>query len=433
MKYLQYKTLKWKIIKQLSNLNFSIGMLLIISSTSILGTIIEQDKNIEYYQSNYPIQSNIIYFFNWKNIIYFGLNHVYTTWWFILLIALFFCSLITCTFSQQLPSLRNARHWKFPHYHKNKNSNIDYLPIKSFINIIYSLNQHNYYVFQRNNKIYGYKGLVGRLAPIFVHISIIITLTGNMLGLFTGFISQEIIPKGEIFHIQNFIKSGKYSYLPYNIIGKIDNFSIEYNPNSSIKQFYSSISLKNNKNENLIQQRIYVNSPLKFHGLIFYQTSWNLEGLKIQIDNKLIQQKLQEIKINKIRAWIYNFNFTNHKSLFFLINGLNNQISIYNSSGQLLKNIKTNETFNINKHQIIIKEIIPSTGIQIKTDPGIPIVYLGFFILIISIITSYLSYNQIWINSQNNRINLKGTTNRGQLTFEEELTKIQKYYIEITI
>nr|WCH57030.1 Cytochrome c biogenesis protein [Hypnea musciformis] len=433
MKYLQYKTLKWKIIKQLSNLNFSIGLLLIISSTSILGTIIEQDKNIEYYQSNYPIQSNIIYLINWKNIVYFGLNHVYTTWWFISLIALFFCSLITCTFSQQLPSLRNARHWKFIPYHNNKNSNIDYLPIKSFINIIYSLNQHNYYVFQRNNKIYGYKGLVGRLAPIFVHISIIITLTGNMLGLFTGFISQEIIPKGEIFHIQNFIKSGKYSYLPYNIIGKIDNFSIEYNANSSIKQFYSLISLKNNKNENLIQQRIYVNSPLKFHGLTFYQTSWNLEGLKIQIDNKLIQQKLQEIKINKIRTWIYNFNFTNHKSLFFLVNGLNNQISIYNSSGQLLQNIKTNEIFNINKHQIIIKEIIPSTGIQIKTDPGIPIVYLGFFILIISIITSYLSYNQIWINSQNNIINLKGTTNRGQLTFEEELTKIQKYYIEITI
>nr|YP_010903183.1 Cytochrome c biogenesis protein [Hypnea cornuta]WCH55636.1 Cytochrome c biogenesis protein [Hypnea cornuta] len=433
MKYLQYKTLKWKIIKQLSNLNFSIGLLLTISTISILGTVIEQDKNIEFYQFNYPIKPDISYLINWKNILYFGLNHIYTNWWFILLIALFFCSLITCTFSQQMPSLRNARQWKFITYNKNKNSNIDYLPIKSFINIIYSLNQHNYYVFQRNNKIYGYKGLIGRLAPIFVHISIIITLTGNMLGLFTGFISQEIIPKGETFHIQNFIKSGKYSYLPYNIIGKIDNFSIEYNPNSSIKQFYSSISLKNNKNENLIQQKIYVNSPLKFHGLTFYQTSWNLEGLKIQIDNKLIQQKLQEIKINKIRTWIYNFNFTNHNSLFFLVNGLNNKILIYNSSGQLLQSIQTNETFNIHEHQITIKEIIPSTGIQIKTDPGIPIVYLGFFILIISIITSYLSYNQIWINIENNKINLKGTTNRGQLTFEEELTQIQKYYIQVTI
>nr|YP_010484935.1 c-type cytochrome biogenesis protein [Hypnea cervicornis]UVW80629.1 c-type cytochrome biogenesis protein [Hypnea cervicornis] len=433
MKYLKYKTLKWKIIKQLSNLNFSIILLLTIGSTSILGTIIEQDKNIDYYQSNYPMKSHISYLFNWKNILYFGLDHIYTTWWFILLITLFFCSLTTCTFSQQLPSLRNARHWKFMPYSKYNNSNINYLPIKSFINIIYSLNQYNYYVFQRNNKIYGYKGLVGRLAPIFVHISIIITLTGNMLGLFTGFISQEIIPEGEIFHVQNSIKSGKYSHLPYNIIGKIDNFFIEYHPNSSIKQFYSLISLKNNKNENLIQKKISVNSPLKFHGLTFYQTSWNLEGLKIQIDNKLIQQKLQEIKINKIRTWIYNFNLTNHESLFFLVSGLNNQIFIYNSSGELLQSIKTNETFNINNHKITIKEIIPSTGIQIKTDPGIPIVYFGFFILIISIITSYSSYHQIWISGQNNKINLKGITNRGQLTFEEELTELQRDYIKITL
>nr|YP_010902785.1 Cytochrome c biogenesis protein [Hypnea flava]WCH54839.1 Cytochrome c biogenesis protein [Hypnea flava] len=433
MKYLQYKTLKWKIIKQLSNLNFSITLLLTICGISILGTIIEQDKNIAYYESTYPIKSFISYFINWKNILYFGLDHVYTTWWFILLIFLFFCSLIICTFSQQLPSLRNSRHWKFMPYSYDKNTVISYLPIKSFINIIYSLNYHNYYVFQRSSKIYGYKGLIGRLAPIFVHISIIITLTGNILGLFTGFTSQEIIPKGEIFHIQNFIKSGKYSHLPYNLLGKIDDFFIEYNEDSSVKQFYSLISLLNNKNENLIQQKIYVNSPLKFHGLTFYQTSWNLEGLKIQLDHQLVQQKLQEIKINNIRTWVYNFNFINHKSLFFLINGLNNKIYIYNSSGKLLQNITINETFTINNHKITIKEIIPSTGIQIKTDPGIYIVYLGFSILIISIATSYLSYSQVWINSKKNTINLRGITNRGQLTFEEELTKVEKYYIKITI
>nr|YP_010902386.1 Cytochrome c biogenesis protein [Hypnea nidifica]WCH54241.1 Cytochrome c biogenesis protein [Hypnea nidifica] len=433
MKYLQYKTLKWKIIKQLSNLNFSIILLLTICSISVLGTIIEQDKNTAYYQSNYPLKSSISYLINWKLIIYFGLDHIYTTWWFISLIFLFFCSLITCTFSQQLPSLRNARQWKFMPYGQNKNSVVNYLPIKSFINIIYSLNKYNYYIFQRSNKIYAYKGLIGRLAPIFVHISIIITLTGNILGLFTGFTSQEIIPKGEIFHIQNSIKSGKYSHLPYNILGQIDDFFIEYNQNSSIKQFYSLISLLNNKNENLIQQKIYVNSPLKFHGLTLYQTSWNLEGLKIQIDNQLIQQKLKEIQINNSRTWVYNFNFINHKSFFFLINGLNKNILIYDSSGQLLQNLKINESFIINNHSIVVKEIIPSTGIQIKTDPGIYIVYLGFSILIVSIATSYLSYYQVWINSTRNTINLRGITNRGQLTFEEELTKTQKYYIKITI
>nr|WCH56032.1 Cytochrome c biogenesis protein [Calliblepharis sp.] len=433
MKYLHYKTLKWNITKQLSNLNFSIALLLIIAMISIIGTIIEQDKNIQYYQSNYPIGYNFNYYINWKNIIYIGLDHIYTTWWFISLMILFFCSLITCTFSRQLPSLRNARHWKFMPYTNKSKSLTNYLPIKSFINIIHSLNNSNYYVFQRNCKIYAYKGLIGRVAPIFVHISLIVTLTGSMIGLFNGFTSQQMIPTGEIFHIQNLTKSGICSRLPYNIVGQIDNFFIEYNKNSSIKQFYSHISLINNKGKNIKQKIIYVNSPLEFHGLTFYQTSWNLEGIKIQLDNIIIQQKLQEIRLNNTRTWIYGFNFKTHNSLFLLINGLNNNILIYNSSGNLLQSVSLKEEFVINNHQIKIQEIIPSTGLQIKTDPGIYIVYSGFLILIISIATSYLSYCQIWINSKKSKVNLKGITNRGELTFEEELNQIQKYYINITL
>nr|WCH56231.1 Cytochrome c biogenesis protein [Hypnea sp.] len=433
MKYLHYKTLKWNITKQLSNLNFSILLILIIAIISIFGTIIEQDKNIQYYQLNYPTGYNFNYYLNWQTILHLGLNHIYTTWWFISLILLFFCSLITCTFSRQLPSLQNARHWKFMPYTFNNKYKINNLPVKSFTNIIHSLNNNNYYVFQRNYKIYGYQGLVGRVAPIFVHISLIITLTGSIIGLFGGFTSQQIIPAGETFHVQNFIKSGIYSHLPYNITGRIDNFYIEYNKNSSIKQFYSHISLINNKGKTIKEKLIYVNSPLKFRGLTFYQTSWNLEGLKIQLDNKIIQQKLQEIQLNNNRTWIYSFNLKTHNSLFLLINGLNNNILVYNSSGKLLKSVKLDETFLINNHKIKIQEIIPSTGLQIKTDPGIYIVYLGFSILMVSIATSYLSYCQIWINSEKSKINLKGITNRGKLTFEEKFNHIQKYYMKITL
>nr|YP_010903979.1 Cytochrome c biogenesis protein [Caulacanthus ustulatus]WCH57230.1 Cytochrome c biogenesis protein [Caulacanthus ustulatus] len=435
MKYSYYKNLQWQFIKKLSNLNFSILLLLIIACTSIIGTVIEQDKDIQYYQSNYPINSSSINYINWKNIALFGLDHIYATWWFISLLILFFCSLLTCTFSRQLPSLRNARVWKFM---PNDSIYKQDIKIKSISNIsctnmTYILNLQKYYVFQKDTRIYSYKGLIGRISPIFVHVSLIITLFGSMIGFFSGFTAQEIIPNREIFHIQNTISSGFYSYLPNNIIGKIDHFFIEYNQDKSIKQFYSNLTLLTNKGKYLTTKLISVNSPLKFSGLTFYQTSWNINAIKVEFDRQIVQQKLIETTFNNTRIWVYNLSIEPNKQLSFVISGLNNQICIYNSSGDLMQKINIGEKLNLNNHEFTITELMTSTGIQIKTDPGIYIVYIGFLILIISIALSYLSYCEVWIDHDKNSVRITGLTNRGQLTFEEELIKIHKQFLQMQI
>ena len=55
-----------------------------------------------------------------------------------------------------------------------------------------------------------------------------------------------------------------------------------------------------------------------------------------------------------------------------------------------------NET-NIFNQRLTLCEIISSTGIQIKTDPGIPMIYLGFLFLMLSTLISYITYSQVWI------------------------------------
>ena len=93
----------------------------------------------------------------------------------------------------------------------------------------------------QNNFFYGYKGLVGRFAPIFVHISLILVLLGALQGTFQGFTAQELVPKTEIFHIQNLIKKGKLSQLN-SLNMRVNDFWIQYDDNKTIKQFYSYIS-----------------------------------------------------------------------------------------------------------------------------------------------------------------------------------------------
>ena len=51
--------------------------------------------------------------------------------------------------------------------------------------------------------VYIYKGILGRFAPIIVHIAMVLILTGNTFAAFGSFNAQELIAKGEIWHVQN--------------------------------------------------------------------------------------------------------------------------------------------------------------------------------------------------------------------------------------
>nr|QHO64046.1 cytochrome c biogenesis protein [Lympha mucosa] len=425
---MKYKTVIWNIIRKIGNLNLSIFLLLLISLISILGTIIEQDESIEYYQNNYPINNAKLLRINWQIIQIFKLNQLYTSWFFLTLLTIFCISLIVCTLSTQLPSLKNARRWKFKKMLSEKNTLWQYATpiIVSPSSVIYFLNIKYYHVFHQKHYIYSYKGLLGRLAPILVHISLINVLLGSLIGLFTGISFQEMIPSGEIFHLKNIIKSGLTSSMPDNLIGKINNFNIEYNPNKSIKQFYSNISILDKNAKIIKNQTISVNKPLYFQGFTFYQTNWEINGLKLKISsNDEIQVPIKKVINNNKTFWITNFHYNDIDTLSIIIPGLDDPISYYNKKGQLLETVEVGKIYIINNIPIQILEIITSTGLQIKKDPGIPIIYFNFFILMFSIIISYTSYSQLWVINSKNKIQIFGITNRAELNFEEDILNLK--------
>nr|YP_009244352.1 c-type cytochrome biogenensis protein [Gelidium vagum]AMK96594.1 c-type cytochrome biogenensis protein [Gelidium vagum] len=428
------KSFFWSLIKKFSSLNFSIFLLLLISSLSVLGTIIEQNQTLEYYKNTYPntTENLSLLRFNWKIIIISGLDHLYDNWWFLLLLSLFFLSLTSCTLSRQLPSLKYARNWKFSKSNSKFDKLIDSQAFRNkyISNIIYFINTKNYFLFHQKNNIYGNLGLFGRIAPIFVHMSIILTISGSLIGLINGFTAQEMIPKGEIFHIKNIIKVGQIANLPINITGKINNFWINYNEDRSIQQFFSRIEILNNKGERIIEKQISVNQPLIFNHISFYQTDWQINALRLNIGHQYnIQRKTEKKELDGKSIWISRLPVNDKQIIFLIIYNLQDNISIYNSNGKLITEVHKNQNFYVNKSLINVQEIITSTGIQIKTDPGIPAVYTGFLILMISTIVSYVSYSQIWVNIDKKNLRLTGSTNRSTLVFENDFINIQESYI----
>ena len=419
--------MKQKIFRILADLRFAIFILLLISVFSILGTIIEQDQSIETYKLNYCLTNPVFGFLSWDILLKFGLDHVYKTWWFLTLILLFGISLITCTFLQQVPSLKIARRCQF----LRNPSQFNRLKISTLINnfslnkILTRLKQSDYSLFQQKNVIYCYKGLIGRIAPIFVHFSMILILLGTIVGSLFGFKAQEIVPKTETFHIQNVINTGQLTRIP-KISARVNDFWITYNNQKTISQFYSDISVLNNQGKEIKRTTSFVNSPLIYNGIYYYQTDWNLIGLRIEdFQNQIREYPLINTLGNQSKVWLtwIPTNQTLNEGLIIIIDNLQGYCSIYNDTGLFLGNLELNETLTLNKPFSLI-EIISSTGLQIKTDPGIPIIYTGFFFLMFSSLISYITYSQVWVIQDNKKIFIGGNTTRAVFDFELEFFKI---------
>ena len=423
--------MRQKIFRLFADLRFSIFTLLLISGCSIVGTVIEQDQSIEMYKINYPLTNPVFGFLSWDRILYFGLDHVYKTWWFLFLIFLFGCSLVLCSFLQQLPSLKVARRCQFFRTNRAfyKLNNYTVLTTPSFSKILAGIKTEHYSIFQQKNIVYSYKGLIGRIAPIIVHFSMILVLVGTIVSSLFGFKAQEIVPKTENFHIQNILSNGQLTVIPQNS-ARVNDFWITYTKNKTISQFYSDISILNTNGNEIKRKTISVNYPLVDKGVYYYQTDWNLIGLRFKTNtNQIIEYPLVNVFPNQEKiwlTWISNNQFTQN-GIILLIDNLEGYCSIYNDTGQFLGNMEINETLNFNQN-ITLLEILSSTGLQIKIDPGIPLIYLGFFFLMISTLMSYITYSQVWVFQKDQQLFIGGNTNRALFDFELEFLKLVKNY-----
>jgi cytochrome c biogenesis protein len=90
-------------LKVISNLYFAIFLLILIALSSSIGSFLEQDEPLEFYQENYSLSKPIYGFISWPWITFLGLDHVYKTWWFFGLLFLLGSSLFLCTITRQFP------------------------------------------------------------------------------------------------------------------------------------------------------------------------------------------------------------------------------------------------------------------------------------------------------------------------------------------
>jgi cytochrome c biogenesis protein len=421
-----------RILPALGNLQLAIVLLLVIAIFSISGTVIEQGQSTAFYQANYPEHPALFGFLTWKVVLIAGLDHVYRTWWYLSLLILFGASLTTCTFKRQLPALkwfsRTQKLYTTPKQFQKfaLSSELDQTSIAPLTEL---LTQNKYKIIQDGNKLYARKGLAGRLGPVIVHGSMILIMLGGIIGATTGFIAQELIPSGETFTINNVTDAGPWAgpQIPKDWSVKVNRFWIDYLPTGEIDQFYSDLSVLDKTGSEVDRKTIHVNLPLRYKGVTMYQADWSVAAISIKFNNSpVLKFPVGKLNIPNGRLWgtFIPIKPDGSDGVSLIVKDMQGLVLVYGMDGKLISTVRKGTSVEIKGVNLSIVDVIGSTGLQIKADPGIPIVYLGFAAMMISVLMSYVSHSQIWGLYQDGKLYLGGTTNRAQVTFEREFIGI---------
>ena len=419
-----------KFFRYFADLKLAIFLLLLIAVFSGLGSIIEQDKTLDFYQANY--QELFLGIPLWVYLNNLSLDHVYSAWWFFLLLFIFAICLISCTFLQQFPALKFARRYYFYTYSNQFNKLDSNFIVNKIIKsqLCYKLIGEQFSIFQKHSSFYGYKGLIGRIGPVFVHLSIICILVGSVLGAIRGFTAQEFVPKSEIFHTQNIVKAGNFAIIPQQTF-RVNDFWVNYNNRGLIKQFQSDISVLTGKGDEITRKTISVNNPLIFQGLTLYQTDWGITGIRVGLSNSnsIIQLPVSRISESNQKVWLswVPLKTMDKTGIILVLNNARGKVQFYNEKAQLITNKSIGQNLILTDLlSVRLVELIASTGIQLKSDPGIFLIYCGFGFLIISSFVSYVSFSEFWLLTKENKVFFGGTANRDKITFKIKMLKIKK-------
>ena len=417
-----------QVLNWLSSLKIAIFLLLLIAVSCAAGTLIPQQEPKQFYYDNFN-KEPIFGIINGNILLLLEFNQIYTSFWFLFLLSWLAVALAICSFRRQLPILKSALNWidyKYPRQIvklsisqtiKTKN------PSEKLEKIIFNMKKKGWNIKEIDGRIAARKGVIGRLGPILIHLGMILLMVGATYGSLNGQTIEKFLAPGRSIDL---LDSNKDKGLTI----ELEKFQIERDPQGRPEQYRSSVNLIA-PDGNYESKEISVNYPLRYKGLTLYQADWSLAAITIQINNSpKLQIPLEPIPEFGDQVWgtIIPTQKDGTEPILLTANSELGPVKIYDNNGTKIMNLSNNKEAEVKDSLIKIINIIPSSGLLFKRDPGVPFVYTSFAIIIIGGSLSLISTKKIWIlheeEEDNSLIYIGGLSNRNLSGLSKEFPKL---------
>jgi cytochrome c biogenesis protein len=460
------KTIVDKIWDFFASIKLAIIIFALISLTSIIGTVLEQQaepsKNIQVLTKIFGKSLAPDIYVILEKLSFMDMYH---SWWFVALLITLSVNIIICSLD------RLPRIWKIV---KEPIGPLSEERIKKFIihretvlkgkpdkvkdAVTHAIKSagFNYKESKEGNgyQFFSQKGNYSRLGVYITHFSILVILVGAIIGVFFGFKGHLNLPEGSVSNVA-YSNNGREIPLGFDI--RCDNFDVEFYGRSDMPKEYRSWLTIIKDGRQVLRKSITVNDPLTYEGITFYQANFGIISERlgrgifilrvVSGDEKTSDLKLRlgdtfKIPETNISGKIIDFSpalkIDDTGQAVTYANQMNNPAAYidfsesgkHKYSGWILKRYP--ETWQLPegpKVEFIDYWGVEFTGLQVRKDPGVWVVYLGCCIISIGLfIAFFISHRKIWVRvaeeKNNTRVAIGATSNKNRAALERKIEKI---------
>lgn len=433
------------------SLKLTLSLLIGLALTSIIGTIVMQGPSREYLATLGDTKIRI-----YSALGFFDMYH---SWWFILLLYLLTLNLICCSI-KRLPrvwkivfepvlvmderfekTLSNTQEFKMPGGKEQLKEKLASFLKAEFAPPTITEKDGEYHLFAEKNRLC-------RLGVYVVHFSIIIVFIGALLGSFFGYKGYVTIPEGSsINQVQT--RTGKMVDLGYAV--RCEKFSVSFYDTGAPKEFKSILTVLENGKPVPGYQNVptIVNEPLTYKGITFYQSSYGqsdegaLYHLTVRDRKGGAPIKLEARQGERIAlpggAFLSLMDATqNVKPFMKEFDGPGAQVEFTPAGGKPQPFVVLGEKYDSFNAQhggdlVITFDGMDQkfyTGLQVAKDPGVLVVWLGCFLMVLGICMAFfMSHKRIWARISDGTVTIGGSASKNpagfELGFDELLKKLK--------
>ena len=427
-------------------------LLISLALISIIGTVIPQGIPPEEYLARITPAKIQLY----KALGFFDMYH---SWWFILLLYMLTVNLVACSF-KRLPHIWKIISQPVTVLNSGLEQSLTNLitiktiaepaDVKDRLVTFFTAEFSAPLVSEVDGvwHLFAQKTPWCRLSVYAVHLSIIIIFIGSMFGSLFGFKGYVNIAEGESIS-KVFTRSEKEIDLGYSL--RLEQFSLAKYPSGAPKEFKSILTVLENGKPvpDYTNARVIVNDPLTYKGITFYQSSYGNAGNyfftltdsggKNRVPLTVSGQSSANLPDG---SSLHVLDTTEDVSQFATgLSGPAAQVEMHTANGKTERFVAYANQPELNIKFALEHGNGPAihyngaehkmyTGLQVAKDPGVEVVWLGCFMMVIGIYMAFfISHRRIWVRIQDGTVTVGGNASKNpgafQLTFERIVERLK--------
>lgn len=232
---------------------------------------------------------------------------------------------------------------------------------------------------QQGTMISGSKGGWAILGSPLLHLAMVFVIAGSVAG---GVFGQEKYYEVEVPGKALLSRDG----YPFDL--NIKKFHVDTYEDGSAKQYTSSVEVLS-ANDKILEKAVSVNKPLHYQGVKVYQTAfgYHLQGA-MRDENRNVNFSVEEGDSIFLGGSAHLELAVQWPRYFIFSNGVPFTMGI----------AELGEPINILDKEIVFTNRTTYTGLQVKKDPGLPLIYVGFVLFLLALpLRLYVRPKQIWL------------------------------------